>query len=72
MAPNIGAALQSRQSAVPTWRGGTLIAWILPAIAEPPSALAAVGGAVGLGGVALALADGPADGSRATPPPLPG
>ena len=36
--------------------GATLIAWLLPAIAEPPGASAVAGGALALAGIALALA----------------
>ena len=36
--------------------GATLIAWLLPAIAEAPPASALLGGAICLGGIALALA----------------
>ncbi len=36
--------------------GATLIAWFLPAIAEPPGAAAIAGGALCLAGIALALA----------------
>lgn len=36
--------------------GATLIAWLLPALAEPPSLWAVSGGAVAVGGIALALA----------------
>lgn len=36
--------------------GATIIAWLLPAIAEPPSPWAVAGGAVAVGGIALALA----------------
>ncbi|MBI4541907.1 MAG: DMT family transporter [Gemmatimonadetes bacterium] len=39
--------------------GATLLAWILPAIAEPPGLAAVVGGAVALVGIAVTLA-GPA------------
>lgn len=38
--------------------GATLIAWLLPAIAEPPGVPALAGGALALGGIALALAGG--------------
>ena len=38
--------------------GATLIAWLLPAIAEPPGVPALVGGALALGGIVLALAGG--------------
>ena len=38
--------------------GATLIAWLLPAIAEPPGAPALAGGVLALGGIALALAGG--------------
>ena len=36
--------------------GATLIAWLLPSIAEPPGASALVGGALALAGITLALA----------------
>ncbi len=36
--------------------GATLIAWTLPAIAEPPGLPALAGGALAIGGIALALA----------------
>jgi len=36
--------------------GATLIAWLLPAIAEPPGVPALAGGVLALGGIALALA----------------
>jgi drug/metabolite transporter (DMT)-like permease len=36
--------------------GATLIAWLLPAIAEPPGAAAVAGGTLALAGIALALA----------------
>ena len=36
--------------------GATLIAWTLPAIAEPPGAAAVAGGALAIAGIALALA----------------
>jgi drug/metabolite transporter (DMT)-like permease len=36
--------------------GATLLAWLLPAIAEPPGLGAVVGGILALGGIALALA----------------
>ncbi len=36
--------------------GASVIAWLLPAIAEPPGLLAAAGGVIALGGIALALA----------------
>ncbi len=36
--------------------GATLIAWLLPAIAEPPGPAALTGGVLALGGIALALA----------------
>ena len=39
--------------------GATLIAWMLPAIAEPPGLPALAGGALALGGIALALARAP-------------
>ena len=38
--------------------GATLIAWLLPAIAEPPGIAAVAGGVLALGGIALALAGG--------------
>jgi drug/metabolite transporter (DMT)-like permease len=43
--------------------GATLIAWLLPAIAEPPGLPALAGGVLALGGIALALA-GPGVESR--------
>jgi len=49
--------------------GATLIAWLLPAIAEPPGASAVVGGVLALGGIALALArGGGAAGAERAPP----
>ena len=39
--------------------GATLIAWLLPAIAEPPGLSAVAGGVLALGGIALALAGTP-------------
>ncbi len=47
--------------------GATLIAWLLPAIAEAPGVPAVVGGVLALGGIALALA-----GARTAPAPPPG
>ena len=43
--------------------GATLIAWMLPAIAEPPGLPALAGGALALGGIALALARAPSRGA---------
>ena len=48
--------------------GASLIAWLLPAIAEPPGVLAAAGGAVALGGIALALGGKPAAVGAERPP----
>jgi hypothetical protein len=36
--------------------GATVIAWLLPAIAEPPGLPALAGGVLALGGIALTLA----------------
>ncbi len=44
--------------------GATLIAWLLPAIAEPPSLQTLAGGACCLAGIALTLASAPGPGSR--------
>jgi len=48
--------------------GATLIAWTLPAIAEPPGAAAVAGGALAIAGIALALAR-PGGGDAGAPPP---
>ena len=50
--------------------GATLLAWLLPAIAEPPGIGAVAGGVLALGGIALALAGAgrvPAPGPAAPP-----
>jgi drug/metabolite transporter (DMT)-like permease len=47
--------------------GATLIAWLLPAIAEPPGLPALAGGILALGGIALALVGAPAPASAPGP-----
>jgi drug/metabolite transporter (DMT)-like permease len=49
--------------------GATLLAWLLPAIAEPPGLGAVAGGVLALGGIALALAAAGGDSARAHSPP---
>lgn len=44
--------------------GATLIAWLLPAIAEPPTAIALAGGLFCLAGIALTLAAAPGPAAR--------
>ena len=48
--------------------GATLLAWLLPAIAEPPSAAALGGGALALGGIGLTVAGGRAGAGEPSAP----
>jgi hypothetical protein len=51
--------------------GATLIAWLLPAIAEPPGLPALAGGILALGGIALALVGAGAGVGRGVTPATP-